>query len=324
VAGGGVWNAGAVVDVLLERIEGGLLGVGAGDALGATVEFCSPQRIAAEYGVHAEIVGGGAFGWRPGQGTDDSDLTACVARSYASGYGLHDVAQRFLRWYGAGPRDIGGLTARALGWLAEHGDPVRSGAAVASGDSAGNTAGNGSLMRALPTALAGRDAHSDGGTRRREAAEISAITHADPRCVESCQVYVELAAALLAGLPVAAAVERGRAVARHPEVTGALDADHRRDVSALPTTGYVIHSLAAAVWAVQQPAPFEQLVVAVVNRGDDADTTGAIVGGLLGVRDGVSAIPDRWLERLEYRKEFTELAAALAVRDDSGAHLGEL
>src|SRR5262249_14137080 len=154
-----------------------------------------------------------------------------------------------------------GLTARALGWLAAHGDPLRSGAAVASGDSAGN----GSLMRALPTALARRDlarrdlarrdlarrdAHSAGGVRPREAAEISAITEADPRCVESCQVYVELAAALLAGLPVAAALECGRALARHPEVAGALDADPRRDVSTLPTTGYVIHSLAAAVWAV--------------------------------------------------------------------------
>jgi hypothetical protein len=30
----------------------------AGDALEATVEFCSPVRIAAEYGVHTEIAGG--------------------------------------------------------------------------------------------------------------------------------------------------------------------------------------------------------------------------------------------------------------------------
>jgi len=291
-------------DDQLERIAGGLLGVAAGDALGATVEFCSAERIRVEYGVHCEVVGGGAFGWRPGQGTDDSDLTACVARGYAAGYELHDVAGRFLRWYGGGPRDIGGLTALALGWLAEHGDPRRSGAAASSGDDAGN----GSLMRALPTALARRD----GTVRRREAAEISAITHADQRCVESCQAYVELGTALLDRLPVPTALERARAVARHPAVLDALQTDPRRDVSTLPTTGYVIHSLAAAVWAVQQPASFEQLVVAVVNRGEDADTTGAIVGGLLGVRDGVTAIPDRWLRKLEYRREFSELAAALA------------
>ena len=289
---------------LLERITGGLLGVAAGDALGATVEFWSPQRIAVEYGVHSEIVGGGAFGWRPGQGTDDSDLTACVARGYAGGYELREVARRFLRWFDGGPRDVGGLTARALRWLSEHGDPRRSGAVVTSGDDAGN----GSLMRALPTALA----RSDGTVRRGEAAEISAVTHADPRCVESCQAYVELAAGLLEGLPVAEALERGRATGRHPAVVEALHTDPSREVSTLPTTGYVIHSLAAAVWAVQQPASFEDTVVAVVNRGDDADTTGAIVGGLLGVRDGVAAIPERWLRLLEYRQEFTELAVTLA------------
>jgi len=167
-------------------------------------------------------------------------------------------------------------------------------------------------MRALPTALA----RADRARRLAEAAEISAITHDDARCVQACQVYVEIAAGLLDGLPVPEALRHACDAARawHPEVAEALRVDPRRDVSTLPTTGYVIHSLAAAVWAVQQPASTEELLVAVVNRGDDADTTGAIAGGLLGVRDGVAAIPDRWLERLEYRAEFTELAAALARR----------
>jgi len=286
-----------------DRVLGGLLGVAAGDALGATVEFCSPERIAEEHGVHSEIVGGGMFGWRPGQGTDDTDLTAAVARGYAGGYDLDDVAERFLAWYRGRPRDIGGLTARALGWLAEHGDPRRSGAAA----TRGNDAGNGSLMRAMPTALAGRTRED----RVREAAEISAVTHADQRCVEACQVYVEIAAGLVAGLPVAAALDGAKDLARHPAVVDALLVDPARAVDTLPTGGYVIDSLAAAVWAVQQPASLEELVIAVVNRGDDADTTGAIVGGLLGTRDGAGAIPARWVDRLEYRDEFVELARAL-------------
>jgi ADP-ribosyl-[dinitrogen reductase] hydrolase len=295
-----------VTNGLLERIEGGLLGVAAGDALGATMEFWSPERIAAEYGVHTEIVGGGTLGWQPGQGTDDTDLTACVARAYAEGYELKGVAARFLEWYGGCPRDLGALTARALGWLAEHGDARRSGAAANSGDDAGN----GSLMRALPTALA----RADRTTRLREAAEISAVTHADPRCVQACQVYVEIAAGLLDGLSAADALRRASEHATHPEVAGALRIDPRREVGTVPTTGYVIHSLAAAVWAVQRPASLEELVVAVVNRGDDADTTGAIVGGLLGVRNGVAAIPQRWLQRLKYAAELTGLAAELARR----------
>jgi ADP-ribosyl-[dinitrogen reductase] hydrolase len=284
----------------VSRAVGGLLGVAAGDALGATVEFLAPESIAARYGVHREIVGGGTFGWRPGQGTDDSDLTACVARSYAHGYSLDDVASRFLQWYRTGPRDIGGLTARALAWLAEHGDPLLSGVAA----TRGNDAGNGSLMRALPTALATRDR----AARLSEAAEISAVTHADERCVRSCQVYVEIAAGLLDGQSVDEALARAWPLARHPEVAAAVDVDPAADVTTLRTTGYVIHSLAAAVWAVQQPGGFEEILVVLVNRGDDSDTTGAIAGGLLGVRDGVEAIPSRWLEKLEYRAEFEELA----------------
>lgn len=288
-----------------DRILGGLLGVAAGDALGATVEFCSAEQIAAEHGVHSEIVGGGLFNWRPGQGTDDTDLTAAVAHSYADGYSLEDVAARFLVWYMGLPRDIGGRTARALGWLAEWGDPRGSGAAGATG----NDAGNGSLMRALPTALA----RADRGQRAREAAEISAVTHADPRCVQACQVYVEIAAGLVEGLTVADALAAAAPLATHPEVADALRADPGRPVDILRTGGYVIHSLDAAVWAVQQPAGLEELLVAVVNRGDDADTTGAIVGGLLGARDGASAIPQRWLSRLEYREEFLQLAEQLTT-----------
>lgn len=299
--GHAVWQPDPVAVDLRDRIEGGLLGVAVGDALGATVEFASPERIAAEHGLHTEIVGGGPFGWRPGQGTDDTDLTACVARAYAAGYRLEDVAARFLDWYAGAPRDVGGLTARALEWLSRHGDPRRSGAAANSG----SDAGNGSLMRALPTALA----RADRATRLREAAEISAVTHADPRCVQACQVYVEIAAGLLDGGSVTGALQEAAEVTSHPEVLAALRTDPRRAVETLPTTGYVIHSLAAAVWAVQQAASLEETLVAVVNRGDDADTTGAIVGGLLGVRDGASAIPGRWLERLEYRDELRGLGS---------------
>lgn len=297
---------------VLDRVMGGLLGVAAGDALGATVEFCSAERIAAEHGVHAEIVGGGMFGWRPGQGTDDTDLTAAVARAYAVGYDLDEVARGFLDWYAGRPRDIGGLTARALGWLFEHRDPRRSGAAVTSGDDAGN----GSLMRAIATALA----RGDAATRAAEAAEISAVTHSDQRCVEACQVYVEIAAGLVDGLSVPDALAAAAPLARHPEVVAALRTDPERPVHTLSTSGYVIHSLAAAVWAVRQQDTLEDLVVAVVNRGDDADTTGAVVGGLLGTRDGAGAIPDRWLRRLEYRAEFTELARTLVARRSSDPH----
>ncbi|MCK9904675.1 hypothetical protein CC117_23650 [Parafrankia colletiae] len=306
----------------LQRVRGALLGLAAGDALGATLEFMAPEEIRARHGVHTEITGGGPFGWRPGQGTDDTDLTIAVARTYAEGYQLPTLAEHFLRWYRGRPRDIGRMTESSLKRIARGEEPLAAGAAalVAAG---GGGAGNGSLMRALPTGLA--RAHPP--TCSRESAEISAVTHADPRCVHACVAYTAIVSALIDGAPARAALQAGCDAVppvRHREVDAALATPAATRLDSLPTSGYVIHSLATAVWALQQSAPLGDLLVAVVNRGDDADTTGAITGGLLGARDGADAVPDRWVRTLEYAPEIDVLAPALlALRDHAPAMLDQ-
>lgn len=275
-----------------DRIAGGLLGVAAGDALGATLEFMSPAQIRRKHGVHREIIGGGPFGWRPGQGTDDTDLTWAVLAAYLDGpFTLEKAAANMLDWFHSGPPDIGGATAEALRRLHKTGEPRTSGATRES------SCGNGSLMRCIPTALARRDP----GARRRELTEISAITHAHVQCTDSCLAYGEIVNALLEGAEVHQALGAARALDLHPKVREALDIDPGLPVERLSTSGYVIHSLGCAVWAIQQDASFEEMIVALVNRGDDADTTGAIAGGLVGVLQGVDAIPARWLREIEYR-----------------------
>ena len=296
-----------MVDVV-DRMGGGLLGVAAGDALGATLEFMTASEIRRRFGTHREIIGGGPFGWRPGQGTDDTDLTWAVLSAYLDGpYSLERVADNMLDWYHTGPRDIGGATARALGRLDRTGDPRTS------GNTGDRSCGNGSLMRCIPTALARPDAD----LRRRELTEISAITHAHIRCTDSCVAYGEIVNALLEGSEVPDALAAARTLDLDPEVRRALDVDPALPVERLRTTGYVIDSLACAVWAIQQDATFEEVIVALVNRGDDTDTTGAIAGGLMGVLLGAEAVPSRWREKLEYRARLvatvTQLAALRAV-----------
>lgn len=287
---------------LEQAVAGGLLGVAAGDALGSTVEFMRPREIERQYGTHREMIGGGAFRWEPGQGTDDTALTKAVAAAYLDGeYSLGKVADEFLDWFYADPPDIGNATAAALGRLAEHGDPTISGLASE------NSCGNGSLMRALPTALA----RPDPERRRRETAEISAVTHAHPKCVDSCIAYNEMAAALLNGADPGQAVNAARALDLHPTVRETLDLPADLPAARLRTSGYVVHSLGCAVWAVQQPTDFEETLVKLVNRGYDADTTGAIAGGLLGIIVGVDGIPNRWRDPLEYGEYFTRAAHRL-------------
>ena len=212
------------------------------------------------------------------------------------------AAAGMLEWFHSRPPDIGGATHRALSRLEQTGDPRTC------GETGERSCGNGSLMRCLPTALV----RTDAALRRRELAEISAVTHAHVRCVDSCIAYGETASALVDGAGADAALAAARTLDLHPAVQAALDVDPAAPVEDLSTSGYVIDSLRCAVWAVQQEASFEEVMVALVNRGRDADTTGAIAGGLMGVSTGAEAIPARWREKLEYRDRFTAAAPDLA------------
>lgn len=292
---------------LIDRVAGGMLGVAVGDALGATLEFGPPRARGHE---HTEITGGGAFKWAAGDPTDDTDLTLALAEAYADGFTLEGAADRFLAWYEAGPRDVGATTAAALRHYRTHRDPL------ASGRRDERSAANGSLMRTLPVGLA----RSDPKRRRQEAVAVSAITHAEPRCVDSCRAYCDLVDALLRNLtPAAALTSVLDDSSLHASVRDVMRRAPMLHPAQLDTTGYVLGTLGLATWALMQPMSFEEALIAVVNRGGDADTTGAVAGGLLGVRDGIGAIPQRWLRAIRVRARAYELSDILAGIRDRGA-----
>ncbi|KAL1613205.1 hypothetical protein SLS60_001437 [Paraconiothyrium brasiliense] len=318
----------------LSKTLGALLGVHAGDSLGATLEFDSWQQIQKHYpnGLR-DIIGGGTFGWPAGHATDDTDLTRAVLLAYhdRANYKMlknpgkdFDVARSAadwsLDWYegdwpgrkkGQGPIDIGGATRIGLSEYSTSRDPRTCGAGPGS-------AGNGSLMRCIPTALF-TDSREE---RIKESKAISAFTHNDLRCTISCAAYNEIVAALLSGMEPQTAVDIGVEVAREQNSSDVEDAIERgkklslsRFASEGPggelpdnTSGYVLQSLTVAIAALLDPRSFEDVVVDVTRIGGDTDTNGAIAGGLLGARDGIESIPERWLETLQFRAEFEELA----------------
>jgi ADP-ribosylglycohydrolase len=311
-----------------DRIAGGLLGVHAGDSLGATLEFRDWSSIRESHprGLR-DIVGGGTFGWVPGHATDDTDLTRAVLLAYLEPGDdvVRAAADHMLDWFegrwpgrepGSRPVDVGGATASGLTAYRSGGDPRAAGA----GEGA---AGNGSLMRCIPTALAVADRER----RMTEAAEISAVTHDDPRCTAACVSYVEIAASLLEGSTPEDAVAAGERAASELHATAVVDAVRYGRALGLAHAaesgktgladgggGYVLDSLSLAVAALVDPRSFEDVVVDVVRTGKDTDTNGAIAGGLVGVRDGVGAIPQRWLGTLQFREEFLAAAGALDRR----------
>jgi ADP-ribosylglycohydrolase len=87
---------------------------------------------------------------------------------------------------------------------------------------------------------------------------------------------------------------------------------------AVSSSGYVLNSLKLSIAALLDPRSFEDVLVDVVRIGGDSDTNGAIAGGLLGARDGIENIPERWLEKLQFRKEFEEVVMRiLQLQQDS-------
>jgi ADP-ribosylglycohydrolase len=311
-----------------DRRLGALLGVHAGDSLGATLEFMTWPRVMAAYpdGLR-DIVGGGQLGWPVGHATDDTDLTRAVLLGYADPRPdlLHAIADRMLDWYdgrwpdrteGSHPVDVGGATRTALSTYARTGDPRTSGAGP-------GQAGNGSLMRAAPTGVLVDDRER----RIADALAISAITHDDPRCTVSCAAYVEMVAALVTGVDARQAVDLGLAVADELGSSPVRDAiafgaamSLRRSASTGATGlagdggGFVLESLSIAVAAVIDDRSLEDVLVDVVTLGHDADTNGAIAGGLLGARDGAAAIPQRWLSVLQLADELASLLDAWDAR----------
>jgi ADP-ribosyl-[dinitrogen reductase] hydrolase len=65
------------------------------------------------------------------------------------------------------------------------------------------------------------------------------------------------------------------------------------------TSGYVVDTVQTVFDAFFSTGSFEDCLLHVVNRGGDADTTGALAGQLAGALYGVENIPARWLNKLD-------------------------
>jgi ADP-ribosylglycohydrolase len=301
-----------VDDEVLDRAVGAMLGVHAGDSLGASVEFDDPATIARRFpGGVREIVGGGPFGWAPGQATDDTDLTWAIAQGYledpndvVAAAGRHMVA-----WFNSGPRDIGNTTRESLARLARNGDPKTSG----SRDDGAQA--NGSLMRTMPVAVARLD---EPDRLRIESRALSAITHAHPVCLAACETYCEFAALLISGADPRPAVDLLVKRERNAAVKAALlDAKRSPAADQLdgPLGGFVLWSFRLAVWAVLNAPDVQEGLVGVIALGDDTDTNAAIAGGLLAAHFGADTIPERWRSKLQFREEFEDFVHQMLDAD---------
>jgi ADP-ribosylglycohydrolase len=293
------------------RFLGTLLGAAAGEALGAPYEFKKSAELASP---PREITGGGI--WAAGEPTDDIELTLALLRSLVArrGLNLDDVAENYLKWFATRPKDIGNLTRAALENLRAGEPPTQSGA-IAWEDSGRKAAGNGSVMCCAPVGLL-HVKRLDGIAD--DAAAVSRITHADPRCVAGCiAVTTAIAHLVRGGKDAEEAVERAASAAGavSDEVRAAVERGVARKPADLRVDGeeqgYVLHTVELAFSALASAADFEEGIVAVVSRGGDTDTNACVAGALLGAKLGKSRIPERWVAKLRTELELSSLGEQL-------------
>jgi len=299
----------------LERYLGSMLGLAAGDAVGAQVEFMRPG----DFEPVTDMVGGGVFRLPAGAFTDDTSMALCLAQSLVErgGFDPVDQLERYLRWIREGYMsstgrafDVGGTCADAILRFEATRQPY-------CGSTNPNRAGNGSIMRLAPVPLFF-------AREPEKAVEMSAAssrtTHGAPNAVDGCRYL----GALIVGA-VSGASKEELLSPRYTPAPGLWEraplADAVREIAdgsfvtkdppEIRGTGYVVDSLEAALWAFHRGHSFEEGLMLAVNLGDDADTTAAVYGQLAGAFYGVSAIPRRFRDRLAMRDLIEDLAVNL-------------
>lgn len=304
-------------------IAGALFGVAVGDALGGPVEFMAPEDIIRRHVCVSDMIGGGWLGLAPGEVTDDTQMTLCVAEGIVEDPvdPIEAIGRRFIQWASSGPKDIGGAcassinNAKRLGGASPTAEMWMCAGELTQARGGRPVEGNGALMRTVYPGLF----YADHYRAETWASQIGRMTHTGHRSSEACFLYtrmVNLATASESRPQDAQSVRDF--LAEHCRAVPEYDAAVKASIVTPASGGYVVDSMRIAVGSIATTGSFEEAVIEAVNLGGDADTNGAITGGLAGAWYGYDAIPEAWIAALapDVRETLNRLAdAAVAARE---------
>jgi ADP-ribosyl-[dinitrogen reductase] hydrolase len=286
------------------RARAAFVGLALGDALGAPVEFMTRNEIRVKYDVLREMVGGGWLNLKPGQVTDDTEMSLYLARSIVEGKGwsLPRGADYLVRWLKSRPCDVGNTVRRGLRAFMTKGQ-LETPPCSADG-------GNGAAMRLLPVALC---CLGDETETHRYVIEQAHLTHNHPYSDVACLTLAKLVQLSLMGQSkMRLLVETRQMVEAHPVFA----------FNPYPgnASGYILDTVQTVFYHFFRSRDFEGCLVDTVNLGGDADTNGAIIGMLAGAYYGREGLPRRWLRALSpsLLDELESLACALVERSPLG------
>lgn len=276
-----------LITELESRACAAYLGLAIGDALGATVEFMTPREIVVQYEVHDTLRGGGWLRLKPGQVTDDTTMALALGDAIlqAGRVDALAVARAFDDWMRAKPVDIGNTVRRGLLHFRATGIPETL--------PSEHAAGNGAAMRVLPVALA---TLGQAEAQVRAACRAQAhVTHHNARSDAATECLALMVQDALHGAEQAQLLQQ-RVI---PFVTHHPEFEFRNLAPRSNPSGYVVETLHVVFQAFFGTTSFRACLIDVVNRGGDADTTGAIAGMLAAACYGQEQLPKTWLTRLD-------------------------
>ena len=274
------------------KLYNAIMGLAIGDALGVPFEFKERGTFECK-----DMVGYGSHNQPEGTWSDDTSMTLATLRSLKDNNGkvnIEDIKKNFLAWvnnkeFTANGEmfDIGHATFKAL---------MRD--RPCSGEYEN---GNGSLMRILPLAFV--DCTDD------EIRAVSSITHGHWISQEACVIYVHVAKRLIAGEKIGDILP----TLKYDKPFDRLCKINELDKTEIKSSGYVVDTLEAALWAVSHVEldenripngvkDFENDLLNAINLGDDTDTVGAVTGGLAGIIYGLGYSGNKWLDKLRNKK----------------------
>lgn len=292
-------------ETLRNRFEGLLVGTAVGDSLGLPFEGLSRIRISRLSGSALRQ----RFIFGRGMVSDDTDHAIMTALALLSNPDTptpfqSNLAGQLKWWLLRLPCGMGSATLRGTIRLWLGFGPNRSGVF---------SAGNGPVMR---SAILGAF-FADRITLLDEMVLASTrITHTDPRAQIGALAVARIAAWIIQQ-PIPSKPSAGKFLeilqsipAEDVEWRSILERITSASVSNLSVvefteslglargvSGYIYHTVPVALYAwYRHFGSFEETVTSVILCGGDTDTTGAIVGALVGLSYGTEAIPTCWMD----------------------------
>lgn len=300
------------------QLQGMLLGLAIGDALGAPVEHgYTSDEIAGRKEELRHMHDEAHF--PRGVWTDDTSMALCLADGLleCGGYDSWNVMDKYCKWQSEGYRsyfDYGeGIGMQTLIML----DMYASGYAIVHKTmNRSDGAGNGVVMRLAPVVIA-----AYGKRDIRDVIRLAQVSARETHYSYEAEAAAEVFAAILHNAihlkdkTYIIDVSKYSTGAHYDQLLNKLK--ERVETDKLKNKpGYVVYTLQIALWGFMNYDTFEDGILAVMCLGGDVDTTMAVYGQLAGAYYGLDAIPNEWRRDVYQGNDIIELADSLAAMDD--------